>query len=336
MGLRTTATNVAVRMMVGVALLSWARMAYGYGEDARVYCVEISAAVSTSPPAIVLQWRPGTSYTNYLVLRRNVGETNWGDALFIGNALSYTDTAVNVGSVYEYGVWQGYYSGTNFYAVPSYGGRIYAGIEAPLTEDRGKVILLVDNTVTQALHAELTRLQYDLVGDGWTVLRHDVSRTATPSNVRAIVKAVYDADPGNVRSLFIFGRVPIPFSGNDSPDGHGARALPTDLYYAELYGTAWSDSSVNQTTWGDTNNWNVPGDGKPDQSYLGSAPELECGRVDLSKMSWFTNWTETALLQRYLNKDHVFRHRQLDIERRGIVYDAWTLGTAADGFRNQT
>jgi len=57
-------------------------------------------------------------------------------------------------------------------------------------EARGKVVLLVDNTLATNLVMELARLQQDLVGDGWTVLRHDVARMAVdPANTSSNVWA---------------------------------------------------------------------------------------------------------------------------------------------------
>jgi hypothetical protein len=304
-----------------------AREAAATGEAARYYCVELSAQVSTSPPTIQLNWPFYTNATSFTVYRRNPGDTSWGSGTSLGSGtVSYVDADVSVGSAYEYRVSRsGGISGNGY---------VYAGIEPPPIEDRGKVILLVDTTTASTLPAELARLQMDLVGDGWTVLRHDIPRTMAVTNVKAIVKADYDADTSNVKSLFVFGRVPVPFSGNLNPDRHGARAFPTDLYYAELYGTTWTDTSISNTTWDDHANWNVPGDGKYDQSYLSSTPELESGRVDLYNMPVFTNWTEQALLQRYLNKDHAFRQAQMNIQRRGLVYDSWDLTTAQEGWRN--
>ena len=83
---------------------------------------------------------------------------------------------------------------------------------------------------------ELSRLEQDLAGDGWTVLRHDVPRTAVnPANtnssvwaaragelasLKALIKADYNADPSNVKAVFLFGHLPVPYSGNLNPDGH--------------------------------------------------------------------------------------------------------------------
>ena len=125
-------------------------------------------------------------------------------------------------------------------------GYVYAGINAPLTENRGKVLLLVDNTFTTALSAELSRLEQDLVGDGWTVVRRDISRNDTPANIKSLIKSEYNADPTNLQSVFLFGHVPVPYSGNLCPDGHDDNngrhkgAWAADVYYADMHGT-WTD-----------------------------------------------------------------------------------------------
>ena len=63
---------------------------------------------------------------------------------------------------------------------------VYAGINANMIESRGKILLVVDNTYASQLASELTRLQQDLVGDGWTVVRRDVSRSdSVAPNIRA-------------------------------------------------------------------------------------------------------------------------------------------------------
>src|SRR5204863_6544044 len=99
-------------------------------------------------------------------------------------------------------------------------GYIYAGIRAPLQDTRGKLILLVDNTYSSSLSTELTRLQQDLVADGWIVLRHDVSRTSTPPQIKSIIQSEYNSDQQNVQALFLFGHVPVPYSGDYTADDH--------------------------------------------------------------------------------------------------------------------
>ena len=197
-----------------------------------------------------------------------------------------------------------------------------------MIESRGKIILLVDSLYATELANELSRLQQDLVGDGWTVLRRDVARTESPDNIKGIIHSYYDADPAGVRSVFLFGHIPVPYSGNFNPDGHPDHqgAWPADVYYGDMDGT-WTDNSVSNTSAQRQANWNVPGDGKFDQSELPSDVELEVGRVDLSNMTCFSNKNparyEKDLLRQYLNKDHNFRHGLMAVQRRGLICDNW-------------
>src|SRR5205814_5148670 len=90
---------------------------------------------------------------------------------------------------------------------------------------------------------------------------------------------------------------------------------------------------------------NVPGDGKFDQSTFPAPLKLMIGRVDLANMPGRlsaagepTFPSETELLRNYLNKDHAFRHKQLDLPRRGVVGDYFGVrdgeAFAASGWRN--
>ncbi len=208
-------------------------------------------------------------------------------------------------------------------------GYIYAGIQAPLIEYRGKIILLVENSLAGAVGGELARLQQDLAGDGWVVIRHDVSASDAPGNIKNLIKSDYYSDPGNVKGLFIFGHIPVVYSGNIIPDGHENHkgAWPADTFYGDMDGQ-WTDNSVNTTTAERQSNWNTPGDGKYDQSEIPSDIDLEVGRVDLSNMTCFSNKansrSEVDLMRQYLNKDHNFRFGQLNVERRAIICDNFT------------
>ena len=141
-----------------------------------------------------------------------------------GGANSWTDSNVSNGNAYEYRVEKtaNGYNGAGF---------VLAGIQAPLKDTRGKVVLLVDNSHSGALQSELRRLEWDLAGDGWIVLRHDVSRNDSVVNIKNIIKADYNSDPSGVKAVFLFGHVPVPYSGNLNPDGHGDHlgAWPADM-----------------------------------------------------------------------------------------------------------
>ncbi|MBI3885758.1 MAG: glycoside hydrolase family 9 protein [Opitutae bacterium] len=312
------------------------------------YAVQLSAAVQASPAQISLTWPQDTAGTpvSYTVYRKAPGAASWGSGTTLaGSATSYTDTAVSVGTAYEYQIVKnaGSYNGYGY---------IESGINVPLVESRGKLVLVVDNTYASQLAAELTRLQQDLAGDGWTVLRHDVARNDSVASVKNLIQADYNADPANVKSVFLFGHVPVPYSGQLNPDGHPDHvgAWPADAFYGDMDGN-WTDSSVNFTQSVNTDPadaarlTNKPGDGKYDQTTLPSAIELQVGRVDLANLPGRTTWggpatfpSELELLRQYLGKDHNFRHKIMPVQPRAIVGDYFGVrggeAFAASGYRN--
>lgn len=307
------------------------------------YSVQVSANVKASPAQITLSWPQDTVSTpkNYTVYRRVPGATSWGTGKILsGSTTSYVDKNVSVGVPYEYEIVKKGSECTGY-------GYIYSGVDVPLTETRGKLLLVVDKTYSRQLDSELARLQQDLVGDGWTVSRIDVGRHDSPVHVKKLIKAQYNADPVNTKAVFLFGHVPVPYSGDIVPDGHYANhqgAWPCDGYYADMEGV-WTDDSVNDTTAEDPRNRNVPGDGKFDQSTFPAPLKLMIGRVDLANMPGrmsaggpATFPSELELLRNYLNKDHNFRNKITTAPERAIVGDFFGVrdgeAFAASGWRN--
>lgn len=301
-------------------------------QTTRNTCVEVSATVQAAPPQITFSWPADATATGYTIYRRAAGATSWGASVAtLGAVATWTDSSVSVGTAYEY----------RFDKSGSPVGRGYAqaGINVPAVHSRGKVILIVANTVTAYLATELARLEQDLLGDGWQVLRHDVAPTDTVPSVKALIVADYNADPANVKAVLLFGAVPVPYSGNQAWDGHTDHqgAWPCDGFYGDIDGT-WTDSTVNNTTPTRAENDNIPGDGKYDQSIFPSALELAVGRVDLSNMPAFTA-PEQDLLKAYLDKNHDFRHRVISCAEQAVIddnfsYTTYTEAFAASGWRN--
>ncbi|MFZ1688971.1 MAG: hypothetical protein WAU70_16235 [Flavobacteriales bacterium] len=300
-----------------IALLSLITVVHVFGQtSSERVSVALSAAVQKSPARITLSWTALSSTTSITVYRKLRSATTWGTALATpaASATSYQDNTPSVSTAYEYKV-------VRVSAGTTGTGYICSGIEVPAVDYRGKVVLLVDNTFTSSLATELTQLQSDLKADGWTVLRSDVSRTASVSSVRNTVIGHYNSDPANVKALFIVGHVPVPYSGNQNPDGHAEHqgAWPCDGYYGELT-SSWTDNSVNISGMARTANNNIPGDGKFDQSDYPSALELQVGRVDMYDMPAFTQ-SETQLLRTYLNKLHSYKVKGFTPQERGIIFD---------------
>ena len=336
----------------------------------------LTAQVQVSPPQITLSFGgyPGTmpaGYTSFTtsIYRKPKGAAGLGTLLASGlTGSSYVDAdpnAIQVGAAYEYQVIQTF-TGPNVPTGPGLGNRIFAGIQVPLVDQRGKIILLVDNTVSTALASKLSRLQADLTGDGWTVLRHDVNRGPEPrahdisgdsnpygtfnslwaaanaqgvKEIKAVIQADYATDPGNVKAVFLFGHIAVPYTGDVVPDGHIQRhqgAWPSDAFYGNVtspYGvTGWTDVTVNDAGAERAENYNVPGDGKFDQSSSPAPTTLEVGRVDLYNMTKFA-LGETDLLSQYLDKDHNFRNKNFTVKQQALVGTAQSaLGQIAVPF----
>src|SRR5688572_6745436 len=275
--------------------------------QARDYAVELIADVKESPPEIALKWRGDAYARNYTINRKARHENQWTKiGVAAGHETWFVDRNVSVGAGYEYQVVK---EGTLEYTGYGY---IYAGIQVPLVEDRGRIILLIEESVLGPLTFELDRLEFDLIGDGWRVVRRSVARNATPIAVKEVVRAAYLEDPSNTRALLLFGNIPVPFSGNFMPDHHADHtgAWPADVYYADMDGV-WTDSQVSWQAVGERQS-NYPGDGRFDQNSPPSRLELQLGRVDLSRLTCFLNKTpsrnEVDLLRGYLEKNHAFRH----------------------------
>ena len=289
------------------------------------YAVQVSASVQISPPQIALSWPPdlGATPNGYTVYRKAPEANSWNDGITLpGTATGFIDANVTIGATYEYQIVKA----TSGYAGYGY---LYTGINAPLVEDRGKVVLIVDSTYAADLSAELARLDQDLLGDGWQVLRHDVARDENPSNVKALIQSDYAADPANVKAVFLFGHVPVVRSGNLNVDGHQPRPMPADVFYGDMDGD-WTDSD---------------GDGVFDQNTIPTDVELEVGRVDFADLPGRLTWNgpptfpgELELLRQYLNKDHSFRQGLMAVPRRALVGDGFGIfrgqAFAASGYRN--
>jgi hypothetical protein len=304
-----------------------------YSQTCQDVSVELIAEVQSSPPQIILYWVGNAGANEYTLYRKLKTGTAWGSpiATLPGNETEYVDDSVEAGISYEYKVVR---TATNYTGY----GYINAGIEIPAIENRGTLILVVDDTFSGPLSGELQRLKDDLEGDGWKVIQYNVSRTAAVTEVKNLIVTAYNADPGNTKAVFLFGHVPVPYSGNINPDGHPDHkgAWPADVWYAEMNGT-WTDATVNTTNATDPRNHNTPGDGKFDQSILPSDVELQIGRVDFANMPAFSS-PEEELLKNYLDKDHAYRHKEFTAIHRGVIDDNFGYfsgeGFAASGWKN--
>jgi len=293
----------------------------------------MSARVTTDPLAVQLDWLSARGTLN-VVRRRLSPDSPWDVLATHHTALSYTDTSPSLvlGRTYEYDVS---------------GRTLLVALRSAPVDQRGRVLLLVDETLAPALAPQLERLHRDLVGDGWQVARHQVPRhddrawdraainpayKANVARIKALILAEYAAAPTATRAVFLVGHVAIPYSGVAYEDGHWALngAWPADSYYGDVDG-AWSDSAMN--TGANLPNSvfrNVPGDGKWDPATFSQhivssnsagvhGVELAVGRIDFANLPAFQPRSELDLLRLYLDKNHRYRHGQLAFAPYGVA-----------------
>ena len=314
-----------------IALLLLCRMAGA--QTTQDYAVQLTATTQVSPPKITLSWKSipigGPSYN---VFKKSKTATSWGTAIATLPSTDsvYADAAVIVDSGYEYQVI------ANSSALTS-SGYIYAGIKNPAIHNRGALVMLVDSTFTDSCAADLQKMMVDINGDGWQLIRHDLSRSLRDTGVKAIIANDY-ATHANLKAVLIVGHIAVPYSGDQNPDGHPDHlgAWPSDAYYGNISGL-WTDAIVNDVSAGYTVNQNVPGDGKWDQVTLPSPNQLQLGRIDFYNMPLFPS-SEVQLMRRYLAKDHLYKMDSLNIRKRGLVSDNFGAFSgeafAANAWRN--
>lgn len=178
-----------------------------------------------------------------------------------------------------------------------------AGQQVPALETRGVALLVIDATVAEPLAGRIARLEQDLTGDGWQVIRHAVPRhdpqarednLATGRALRAWITAQAERAPDTPHSVILLGHVPVMESGRIAPDGHEPEPHATDLYYADI-GRFWPEGEV----------------GKLRPSTLPDlAIDMNVGRIDFRPVAREDIGEELRLLARYLDRNHHWRHRR--------------------------
>ncbi|MEO6131430.1 MAG: YCF48-related protein, partial [Saprospiraceae bacterium] len=281
-----------------------------YGKD---YSVLTTATVNSNPPQITISWVNDPNALSYNIDKRLPADTSWTNlATLSGTTNNYIDNAVSTGTIYEYRLVKTTPLITGY-------GYIYSGIDIPAPDSRGTLLIAADNNFTSSLQTEIDQLKLDLIGDGWKVIQQNFAPNVKDTAVKNWILSEYTLPGANVKSLLIIGHFAIPYSGNYAPDGHTERigAQPTDMFYADMEG-AWTDNTVTTNNSGNIYTPNVPGDGKWDQSVIPSSSELQVGRIDMHSMTGFA-LSEVDLIRQYLNKDHAYRHKIINPQRRALL-----------------
>jgi len=296
-------------------------------ENTKDHAIIIDTRIDSIPsPRIIFTWQGDTNAVEYSVWRKSKTQNDWGTeyALLDSNATGFIDSNISVTIGYEYK----FKRKTAPFDAFSY---IYAGINLPDEDYRGMTLLLVDETVSSQLKDELDRYQLDLIGDGWQVIRRDVPRTEQYNGeavqfIKKIILDEYKIYKDTIKSIILFGRIAVPYSGDicvdeHEPDHHGAWAA--DLYYGEIDGI-WHDSLVNDKRAIRPENKNIPGDGKFDEGVIPSDVDIAVGRIDLFNLPAIKK-TELEMLRNYLIKDHNFRNKIISVRPYALIDDKFYM-----------
>ena len=147
-----------------IALCLFAMEIPAISQDYGKQCtIQMETQVSSSPVQIVLSWPLRADIKNYSLQRKAPGTSTVTVALG-ATSTGYTDAAAAVGIAYDYKLI-GYPLVT---ADPTSYGYVAAGIELPLVESRGRVLLVVASNIATPAAAKINRLVSDLASEGST------------------------------------------------------------------------------------------------------------------------------------------------------------------------
>ena len=115
-----------------------------------VAAVQLSAVASASPVRITVSWKSLSGTNSITIYRKLKSATSWGSFIASPSPTtnSYIDNGVSVGIAYEYKVVRvaNGVTGTGY---------LCSGINVPMRDYRGKIILLVANNLSSPLSTEL-------------------------------------------------------------------------------------------------------------------------------------------------------------------------------------
>lgn len=279
--------------------------------------LQLDGKITEDGSRIEISWpkATGAKTERISIQRRILGETSKGSWQRIASARSfsrvYIDKSIESDIAYEYRI-----SRPSKKKVET--GYWVTGRNLPAQENNGVAIVIVDKSIAGDLSSRLDRFMLDLIGDGWTVIRHDVPRgddknlitnLQAARKLRAWIKKRYYSAHSKPHALILVGHIPIVKSGRSNPDGHARRPLETDLFYADMDGV-WHDDGQ-----GILRHNRIPSD------YI----EMQVGRIDFSNLDGVLG-DEATLLKRYFDKNHHWRHGRLGDLRQAYGGSRYLIG----------
>lgn len=288
------------------------------------YTVQLYAQVDASRPEIIVNWQNDPNATSYVIYRKHPDSLAWGNPIRTQPALIdfYIDRNVQKGIAYDYRIDK---------ITPNYNatGYLRAGIEIPPVENRGKIILIADLAYSSVLRPDIDQLKLDLEGDGWNVIEKLIHNQAPDTTVKRVIVQEWNKDRANVNAVYLLGNIAVPYSGTTlmNPDGmnNNLGAWPADAFYSDVRQQFWPDLSYTWGSSGKRTNW--ARDGKYDRETTMQTAELAIGRVDFSRLSYFSA-TEDQLMRNYLEKARAYKFKEFSPSQRALIDDNLGVNTA--------
>ena len=308
----------------------------------RIVDISVNIDSTTDHKVFILSWdNSDSNAASYIIRRKLKTDNQW---TFIAEISADEESEINDRPPDKFNALE--YSIVKTTKDSSYNGYgyVYTGYDVKMPLERGIVLLLVDENVNELLPEKIERMEADLIGDGYTVIKRPVERVekfnpAAVSRTKSIIEDIQRRYPEKTITVIILGRVAVPYSGDSAWDGHQpdhTGSWPADVYY----GTErrhWLDNNIYNTSPVREENKNIPFDGKFDNSVIINS-KVQIGRIDMYNLPDFKE-TEIELLARYLDKNHAYRHKLFTMPARALLDDGFKTyllneAFAASGWMN--
>jgi len=159
------------------------------------------------------------------------------------------------------------------------------------------IVAIVDSEVYEGIRASLQQYKEDVERSGFllNITETDALANQTKEGVKACLQGFWRSGNQNVSGAWLIGDIPEAWYEA------GSRDFPTDVYYMDLNGL-WMDTDE---------------DGIFDKHSGDSYPEIWVGRLKVSTVKG----EEVALLNRYFEKNHLYRNHLSSIPWwRALLY----------------
>ncbi len=243
-------------MLLAIALfLQYINTSYALPET-----IIVSGSAFSAPSRVVLNWTNNVGGDTYRIYRKLIDEKAWElQAELTNNPTSWIDYNVSTGLLAQYAIVRRKYEQIVPFPVWRYVfDKGYASVsvgELPAINDRGTVLIVIDDRFIDALAPEIQRFCDDLTGDSWSVIKTnftgglhlfskyysdlgysdynsgnssissaptDATWKAKVVELKGLIRSVQTNYPA-LNSVILLGHLPVPYSGTQIGryDGHG-------------------------------------------------------------------------------------------------------------------